>query len=229
MNRSWPARHPVPTWCCPWRPTSRRAHGDGGFTLGQPHEGRSADDARQARRGRVRGGGVRRRPALGPRSSSGSAIKPTASIAQTHTAPADGSTSRLRKISMLSAMSPMRPRRTGSLAQAGNLAPYAHRICDTSAAASARMRFLVAFQPKVSGRQPLSRPAGIGCVTSEWTHQRLRIPYLRLTDLPQPARKRTTRIHWRVEDAAQRRTITDEAEVERNQQLRNSGIVSTGR
>lgn len=31
------------------------------------------------------------------------------------------------KISMLSAMSPMRARRTGSLAQAGNLVPYAHR------------------------------------------------------------------------------------------------------
>ena len=45
---------------------------------------------------------------------------------QTHTALGDGSTRRLRKISMLSAMSPMRPRRTGSLAQAGNLVPYAH-------------------------------------------------------------------------------------------------------
>ena len=67
-------------------------------------------------------------PTLGARPSSGSAIKPTASIAQTHTAPGDGSTSRLRKISMLRAMSPMRPRRTGSLAQAGNLVPYAHPL-----------------------------------------------------------------------------------------------------
>lgn len=62
-------------------------------------------------------------PTLGARSSSGSAIKPTASIAQTHTALGDGSTRRLRRISVLSAMSPMR---TGSLAQAGNSVPYAH-------------------------------------------------------------------------------------------------------
>jgi len=38
------------------------------------------------------------------------------------------STSSLRKISLLHAMSPMRPRRTSALAQAGKLVPYAHPL-----------------------------------------------------------------------------------------------------
>ncbi len=50
-------------------------------------------------------------------------------------------------VSMLSAMSPMRPRRTGSLAKAGNLVPCPSVIGHRSCAGNDAVRYLMDFIP----------------------------------------------------------------------------------